>query len=1104
MDAENLLLDDLKALVGQRKVLAVLGAGVSANATWKATRQAPDWLQLIETGVRRCQALQSDADECDLHLKKLAEKKTGKSLLRAASFVEEELKEKGEFGRWLRDEFESLKAEKPQILQVIHQLGIPIVTTNYDDLLEAETKLKSLDWTQGGKLARVAREEDRRVFHLHGIWDEPDSVVLGLQSYDKVKNEAHTQAVLRAMGVCKSFLFIGCGEGLSDPNFGAFLEWLHRIEKEADVEHRHYRLILASEREAVAQEGKIHPLVYGEGYEDLPGFLEKLIPEGNRKEPSEQAVVSLQERPDKVQCYLERLEKATEKLSLLGLGRSLQIELPIADAYVPLKARLARQFALRASGDRSLGEAESEQEIELNEVFCHAAAEGKRGVVVLGEPGAGKTTGARQLLWRLVSGESLPTDLGLPEATVPVFLRFRALSWESFKAENGLRHFLDSSTQCSDAPDGLQRPGDALWNGDAGPLLWVLDGLDEVVDPESRQTVSAWIRSALENRPQDWFLVTCRFQGYKREGVPLGPRFLSCEVRSLERGQIEIFVRDWFRLAYEQLYPGQPEIAEERSAALLHILSQPSGKMGELTTSPLLLTILCIVFHEEQKLPTGRADLYGHCVRVLLESWRHDLYKGGKQTGIKAYDAKAATAVLAHVAWWMHGQPNRTEAPIDELVPVAEEALAGVSPESGLGTDGAKFLGRMREEAGILAFVSDGLCGFLHLSFQEYLAAEHALAEGHATFLAQSSEVSWWQEVILLALRGQRKFCEGFFQELIQAGLIERNPEWVGRCLNEAAFPAHPIFVRELGRLLDESDVWQRGEEPRVKGLLNLFREREERSDAFADALRRLMSEGDPETSELAQAILLRQGMVVPTTKAASGVRLSGQTKQVMIEIPAGSFEREGKRVSITRPFLLGKYPVTNRQYKLFLDDVQGMEQPSFWDDRRFNQPDQPVVGVSWGDARRYCEWDGGRFPTEAEWEYACRAGSNREYCFGNDEGLLKEYAWFIENSQDQTQPVGTKKPNEWGFHDMHGNVWEWCEDWHSYEYYLKTPANDPVGPQSGSLRVFRGGSWSDSATNCRSAYRSMVLPVYRDYLVGFRVARSSIKSKKSAASNGG
>jgi formylglycine-generating enzyme required for sulfatase activity len=129
--------------------------------------------------------------------------------------------------------------------------------------------------------------------------------------------------------------------------------------------------------------------------------------------------------------------------------------------------------------------------------------------------------------------------------------------------------------------------------------------------------------------------------------------------------------------------------------------------------------------------------------------------------------------------------------------------------------------------------------------------------------------------------------------------------------------------------------------------------------------------------------------------------------------------------------------------------------------------------------------------PTEAEWEYACRAGTTWEYCFGDDAGLLDQYAWYDKNSGGQTQPVGSKKPNACGLHDMHGNVWEWCADWFSETYYQTSPDVDPTGPDGGSRRVGRGGGWASGAVGCRAACRDWGDPSYRNELLGFRLART-------------
>jgi len=159
-----------------------------------------------------------------------------------------------------------------------------------------------------------------------------------------------------------------------------------------------------------------------------------------------------------------------------------------------------------------------------------------------------------------------------------------------------------------------------------------------------------------------------------------------------------------------------------------------------------------------------------------------------------------------------------------------------------------------------------------------------------------------------------------------------------------------------------------------------------------------------------------------------------------------------------------------------------------------FKGPQNPVEAVSWDDAVAFCQamsrktGQTVRLPTEAQWEYACRAGSTTRFCFGDADSGLGAYAWYTENSGNQTHPVGQKKPNDFGLYDMHGNVWEWCADWYA-DSYANANSVDPQGPGSGSARVLRGGCWYINRRFCRSAFRLRIAPVLRDDYIGFRVS---------------
>jgi formylglycine-generating enzyme required for sulfatase activity len=246
-----------------------------------------------------------------------------------------------------------------------------------------------------------------------------------------------------------------------------------------------------------------------------------------------------------------------------------------------------------------------------------------------------------------------------------------------------------------------------------------------------------------------------------------------------------------------------------------------------------------------------------------------------------------------------------------------------------------------------------------------------------------------------------------------------------------------------------------------------------------------------------------------------------------MVLIPAGSLtmgDASGRpdepphTVSISA-FYLDKCAVTQELY----EKIMGVN-PA-----KRKAPRNPVEQVQWTDAVRFCNrcseldgltpcynldtWvcdftaNGYRLPTEAEWEYACRAGGAGKYCFGDGDAELPRYAWFKPHSQGQPRPVGGKQPNAWGLYDMHGNVWEWCNDWYSETYYQESPSQDPHGPATGKMRVLRGGAWDCTADKCRSAYRHKEFPVYADACFGtdsngFRRARGTAAGRPTVVAS--
>lgn len=235
-----------------------------------------------------------------------------------------------------------------------------------------------------------------------------------------------------------------------------------------------------------------------------------------------------------------------------------------------------------------------------------------------------------------------------------------------------------------------------------------------------------------------------------------------------------------------------------------------------------------------------------------------------------------------------------------------------------------------------------------------------------------------------------------------------------------------------------------------------------------------------------------------PVTSKVSRISLANGVDIEMVELPGGTFgmgssdgEGDEKPIHQVRlsPFSIGKYEVTQRQWKAVMGSGNNPSQ--------FQGDDLPVETVSWDEVNAFLKkaGNGFRLPTEAEWEYAARAGSAAQYSFGDDESKLKEYAWFDGNAGSQTHPVGQLKPNAFGLFDMHGNVSEWCSDWYGDKYYeechRKGTVANPQGPSSGTFRVVRGGSWGSGAVYCRSAVRGSGVPGFRYVYRGFRLVRN-------------
>ncbi len=248
-----------------------------------------------------------------------------------------------------------------------------------------------------------------------------------------------------------------------------------------------------------------------------------------------------------------------------------------------------------------------------------------------------------------------------------------------------------------------------------------------------------------------------------------------------------------------------------------------------------------------------------------------------------------------------------------------------------------------------------------------------------------------------------------------------------------------------------------------------------------------------------APAIALAQDAPTPHT-TPSGIS--------MLLLPGGSFSMGDENGEVDEvphevsvgPFYIDTHEVSQEEYERVMED-----NPS-----KFLGKTNPAEQIRWSDAVRYCnarsqlegldpaydlttwtcrfEANGYRLPTEAEWEYAARAGTDTAYSFGDGDAKLRQHAWYKTTAKGKPRPIGQRRHNPWGLYDMHGNVWEWCNDCYSVDYFTKSPKENPRGPEAGDKKVLRGGCWNSEPDACRSAYRYNENPAYTDACFGYDI----------------
>lgn len=810
------------------------------------------------------------------------------------------------------------------------------------------------------------------------------------------------------------------------------------------------------------------------------------------------------------QAFFHSILDRHRYLNLKGLGVSdrIPLKLPLLDLYVPLKARLEMPDGetwprgLELAG-RLIPE-EDAQPLRLSEPQpLLELLQDHSGLIILGDPGSGKTTFLKFLALQAALGSGPEMELG---NRLPILLPLSAYANAQEEQDIRLDDFIASYYEVigADLPiaDLLDR---AL---ESGTALILLDGLDEVKELDLRNTVAERVTDfySFHRRKGNKFVLTSRIVGY-RQVRPEAEGLAECTLVDLEDEEIEAFVTKWTRTLERQAQGETPQADSDAALERRELLAAVEGNPGvrKLAANPLLLTILALMKRQGVTLPERRVQLYDQYVTTLLSQWNRARSLSGRAVGRELDDVQTLRR-LAPLALWMHlANPGAGLVKREDLRRKLEEMYRESGDEDPVRA-AQGFLEDMREHAALLLERGPDEYGFIHLTFEEYLAAVAIALEAQgdprpiAEFIGRYIGEQTWREVALLAIGyvGIRQQLQRVAGDVLEI-LLDTQPGSPGEAVllaGEAVLDAGTAGVPESSR-----------------GLV---------TDALVPVMQ--SAQVEPPLRRRAGLLLGRLGW-------------APEDLDEFIRIPAGKF-RYGdppEKEEIAYDYWIGKYPVTNHQFARFMQaggydiekywsidgwawrlgrdtdlelisdsTIRGIykrrlksrpaedrTRPFYWQHSEWNNPIFPVVGISCFEAEAFCRWHttqpipfsipesySTRLPTEQEWACVARGPDGRAYPWGEEFGFDKanvaeEIGKRMQTTSVKTYPQGQSPHGVW---DMSGNVWEWTNSW--YE-------------KPGEFRVLRGGSWFSVPDYARCAFRGWLIPGNFRPNVGFRIVVS-------------